>query len=98
MDKLSRGNNYQEALRSANQNWCNLPGTRKELEILKNLYPNSTIYQQAEASEGHLHQLNQAKTLTNYQYLHFATHGFLHPQISALSALVLDQLRHHRRT
>jgi len=92
MDKLSRGNNYQEALRSANQNWCNLPGTRKELEILKNLYPNSTIYQQAEASEGHLHQLNQAKTLTNYQYLHFATHGFLHPQTSALSALVLDQL------
>jgi len=92
MDKLSRDNNYQEALRSANQNWCNLPGTRKELEILKNLYPNSTIYQQAEASESHLQQLNQAKTLTHYQYLHFATHGFLHPQTSALSALVLDQL------
>jgi len=96
MEKLSRGNNYKAALRSANQNWCNLPGTRKELDILKNIYPNSTIYQQAEASESHLQRLNKAtdknKKLSSYQYLHFATHGFLHPQTSALSALVLDQL------
>jgi CHAT domain-containing protein len=30
--------------------------------------------------------------LSNYKCLHFSTHGFLHPQTSALSALVLDQL------
>jgi CHAT domain-containing protein/tetratricopeptide (TPR) repeat protein len=92
MDKLARGNHYQETLRSANKNWCNLPGTQQELEVLKNLYPDSTIYQQADASEARLQQLNKANKLTNYRYLHFATHGFLHSQTSALSALVLDQL------
>jgi len=91
IDKLSHGNNYKEALHSAN-NWCNLPGTQPELEILQKLYPDSTIYQQADASESHLQRLNKDKKLSNYQYLHFATHGFLHPQTSALSALVLDQL------
>ena len=43
-----------------------------------------------------LQRLNKSKDkhkkLSSYQYLHFATHGFLHPQTSALSALVLDQL------
>ncbi|MEK8016423.1 MAG: CHAT domain-containing protein [Candidatus Parabeggiatoa sp.] len=91
LDSLSRGNNYKNALRNANK-WCNLPGTRKELDMLKALYPDSTIYQQAQASEAHLQRLNQANILSRYRYLHFATHGFLHPQTSALSALVLDQL------
>jgi CHAT domain-containing protein/uncharacterized protein YjgD (DUF1641 family) len=89
LDTLSRGNNYKAALRHAN-NWCNLPGTQKELDTLKALYPDSTIYQQADASEAKLQSLN--KDLSRYQYLHFATHGFLHPQTWALSALVLDQL------
>ena len=91
LEKLSRGTNYKDALHNVN-NWCNLPGTRKELDILKVLYPDSTIYQQAEASEAHLQRLNQDQVLSRYRYLHFATHGFLHPQTSALSALVLDQL------
>ena len=91
LDTLSRGNHYKDALHNANK-WCNLPGTRKELDMLKALYPDSTIYQQAEASEAHLQRLNQDQVLIRYRYLHFATHGFLHPQTSALSALVLDQL------
>ncbi|RKZ63235.1 MAG: hypothetical protein DRQ99_17440, partial [Candidatus Parabeggiatoa sp. nov. 3] len=91
LEKLSRGNNYKDALHNVNK-WCNLPGTQKELNILKALYPDSTIYQQADASEAHLQRLNQDQVLSRYRYLHFATHGFLHPQTSALSALVLDQL------
>jgi CHAT domain-containing protein/exonuclease VII small subunit len=83
---------YQRALKDLNDKWCNLPGAKKELAAMKQQFPDATLYQEAEASEAKLQSLNAAKALTDYEYLVFATHGYLSPQTPALSALVLDLL------
>jgi len=83
---------YQRALTDLNDKWCNLSGAKQELAALKQQFPDASLYQGAEASEAKLQNLNQAKVLTDYQYLVFATHGYLSPQTPALSALVLDLL------
>jgi CHAT domain-containing protein len=72
--------------------WCDIPYTKKELNAVKQLFPDSKIYQEAEATEAKLQSLNQAKELTRYQYLLFPVHGYFSPTNPALSALVLDQL------
>ncbi|OAD20542.1 repeat domain protein, partial [Candidatus Thiomargarita nelsonii] len=83
---------YQRALKKLSGQLCNLPGAKKELAALKQQFPDATLYQEAEASEAKLQSLNEAKVLTDYEYLVFSTHGYLSPQTPALSALVLDQL------
>ncbi|HEC86182.1 MAG TPA: CHAT domain-containing protein [Thioploca sp.] len=76
--------------------WCNLPGAERELKQLENLFflkqHRLRIYKQADATEANLQRLNKLGILAKYRYLVFATHGYLSPQVPALSAIVLGQV------
>ncbi|RKZ56179.1 MAG: hypothetical protein DRR08_22360 [Candidatus Parabeggiatoa sp. nov. 2] len=85
---------YARAFRQLNQNWENLPGTLAELEQLEKLFQGQKplIYKLADATEAKLQRLNQQGLLAKYRYIVFSTHGYLSPQVPALSAIVLGQL------
>jgi CHAT domain-containing protein len=87
-------NRYARAFRQLNLNWENLPGTLAELEQLEKLFQGQKplIYKQADATETKLQHLNQQGLLAKYRYLVFSAHGYLSPQVPALSAIVLGQL------
>jgi len=87
---------YERAFRQLNLHWKNLPGAKKELERLEKLFYFKShrlrIYKEAEASEANLQRLNQFGILAKYRYLLFSAHGYLNPQVPALSAIVLGQV------
>jgi CHAT domain-containing protein len=66
------------------------------LEQLEKLFYFKThrlrIYKEAEATEANLQRLNRLGILAKYRYLLFSAHGYLNPQIPALSAIVLGQV------
>ena len=80
------------ALRQLDLQWPNLPGTLKELSALKKVFRRATIYKQRQATETKLKSLNKQRFLEKYRYLVFSAHGFLSPDIPALSSVVLGQV------
>jgi CHAT domain-containing protein len=66
----------------------------REINQLGNLFnaQNACIYKQADATEANLQRLNQQGILAQYRYLVFSTHGYLSPQVPALSSIVLGQV------
>ncbi len=84
-----------EALRSSLRNFNlneihALPNTRKEAEeILKLVSPENSL--KAFDFDANYNWATQ-KQLSNYRYLHFATHGFVHPTDPKLSGIVLSLL------
>ncbi len=63
-----------------------LPGTQREANALKKLFPSATLMTGKAAQE------SKAKTeASQYKYLHFATHGFFNDTSPMLSSLVLAQ-------
>ncbi len=67
-----------------------LPNTRKEAEeILKLVSPENSL--KAFDFDANYNWATQ-KQLSNYRYLHFATHGFVHPTDPKLSGIVLSLL------
>jgi CHAT domain-containing protein len=85
---------YGRAFRQLGLIWRNLPGALAELEQLEALFKETqpAIYKQEKATEAQLQTLNQQGELANYRYLVFSAHGYLSPQVSALSSIVLGQL------
>ncbi len=71
--------------------WPSLPGTEREIQVIRRLYSASTTYLRSDASEARLQQLAASGELTRYRRLHFAVHGHLSAQDPALSSLVLSQ-------
>ncbi|MBB6048686.1 CHAT domain-containing tetratricopeptide repeat protein [Armatimonas rosea] len=63
-----------------------LPGTQREADALKKLFPTATLMTGSAAQEGRA-KLEASK----YKYLHFATHGFFNDASPLLSSLVLAQ-------
>lgn len=63
-----------------------LPGTQREADALKKLFPTATLMTGSAAQEGRA-KLEASK----YKYLHFATHGFFNDAAPLLSSLVLAQ-------
>jgi CHAT domain-containing protein/TPR repeat protein len=94
--KIARGlvqkNDSTRALRQLDLHWQNLPGTLKELSELKKVFSGATVYKQKQATESKLQSLNQQRVLEKYRYLVFSAHGFLSPDIPALSSVVLGQV------
>jgi CHAT domain-containing protein len=88
------GNDSSRAFSQLGLRWKNLPGTMRELSALENLFQgqNPLIYKQANATEAKLQSLNKQGVLSKYRYLVFSTHGYLSPEIPALSSLVLGQV------
>jgi CHAT domain-containing protein len=92
--RLVRSGDYGRAVRQFGQmRWINLPGALAELEQLEALFKETqpAIYIQEKATEAQLQSLNQQRELANYRYLVFSAHGYLSPQVSALSSIVLGQ-------
>ncbi len=59
-----------------------LPGTKKEALDIKNIFPESRLYLEENATEEHLLEIYSP------QILHIATHGFFLKQFSEFSALM----------
>jgi tetratricopeptide (TPR) repeat protein len=92
---VNRGGDYDRAFRQlGQQKWSELPGALDELEQLKQLFKdtNPRIYEQEKATEAQLQELNKQGTLSKYRYLVFSAHGYLSPQVPALSSIVLGQV------
>jgi TPR repeat protein/CHAT domain-containing protein len=91
---VRRGGDYARAFRQLNLKWQKLDGAERELEQLKELFKETKprIYKQADATEAKLQTLNQQGILAQYQYLVFSAHGYLSPQVPALSSIVLGQV------
>lgn len=92
---LRRGDpqGVQRAFDLLGQQWTPLPGAESEVHAISALFRSerTTALLGAEASEASLVERNRSGELARYRYLHFAAHGFLSPDMPALSALVLAQ-------
>lgn len=80
--------------------WPALPGTRKESLAITKLYRNNRQLLGAQASKSSLARMQVQKTLKDFQILHFATHGYvddersalvLSPEHNPISAYLMDQ-------
>ena len=73
--------------------WDSLPGTKKEIERVASLFPESkiTVYQGRDAAESRLKSLNKNGELIKYKYFLFAAHGLFIPKLPELSSIVLSQ-------
>jgi tetratricopeptide (TPR) repeat protein/CHAT domain-containing protein len=94
---VMHGGDYARAFRQLGRGgdyWKNLPGALAELEQLEELFKETKprIYKQADATEAKLQKLNQQGILAQYRYLVFSAHGYLSPQVPALSSIVLGQI------
>lgn len=80
--------------------WRALPGTRKESTAIARLYPRHQQLLGAKASKATLEKLRGQQQLEQFKVLHFATHGYvddersaliLTPDTAPLSAYLMDQ-------
>lgn len=87
---MSRGNNLQAAYdRYGIGSWVNLPGTLKEAEAIKKIFPDARMITGKTVSEKTVKSLSRAGQLRGHRVIHFATHGIVVPETPELSALVL---------
>jgi CHAT domain-containing protein len=78
------------SLRGGEQ-WDDLPGTRYEVQKLRELFPNATVLLDDKASEAAVDGLRQSGDLSQFRYLHFATHGKGNSVTAFESKLILSQ-------
>ena len=80
--------NLDRAARNARGEWSRLPGTRRESETILNLVPSSQSLALLDF------QANRANALSNqlsqYRFIHWATHGFANAQKPELSGIVMS--------
>lgn len=69
-----------------------LPGTRFEVESLKDLWPGSLTLLGTEASEQRLVELARADELRQFRVLHLATHALVDPERPEQSCLLLSRV------
>ncbi len=77
---------YRKHLRS-------LPNTKKEIEGIASQFPPERydIYLEKNATEDQLKSLNSTGKLSDYRYVHFATHGLVNYRSPLLSTIALNQ-------
>lgn len=71
--------------------WQNLPGTLDEVRLLGEIVAGAQVHTGSEVSESFVKELSFSGSLSNYEVLHFATHGIVVPEVPELSAVVLSQ-------
>ncbi len=83
------------AARSGDEDFAPLPGTRREVEALAQLFQSdgrpSHGLLGADASEPELDRLATANELRQFAYIHLATHGVIDEGIPTHSAVILTQ-------
>lgn len=71
--------------------WENLPGTKEEVKGIAGIVKGTDIYTDDKVSENAVKNLSKKGLLSQYQVIHFATHGLVVPLMPELSAIVLSQ-------
>jgi CHAT domain-containing protein len=83
------------AARSGDEDFASLPGTRLEVEALTRLFQADDRPTQAllgaDASEPELDRLATSGDLTQYGFIHLATHGVIDEDMPTRSAVILTQ-------
>jgi len=74
------------------QNWDNLPGTRKEIDEISERYSDSYKVEGKNVSRKFIEDISRKGILSEYRFIHFATHGIVIHEIPELSAIVLSQI------
>jgi CHAT domain-containing protein len=69
--------------------YAELPGTGREAQLLRGLFDQANVLCRAAASASELEALRAAGRLSQYRYLHFATHGEADRGKAFESALIL---------
>lgn len=67
-----------------------LPATLSEVLSLKKQFPGADIKTGKEASENLIKEMSENGELSDYNILHFATHGLVMPEIPDLSSIILS--------
>ena len=68
-----------------------LKGTLEEVNTLKQIIPNATIFTNQQMKESDIKALDKAGELANYKYIHIATHGFADDAIPEFSGVMMTQ-------
>lgn len=78
--------------------WDEIPATEEEVKEIGKMYynENSNDYKNnivfgEKVTEERIKEMNSLKYLNKFKIIHFATHGFIDPEIPEFSALVLSQ-------
>ncbi len=83
------------AARSGNEDFAPLPGTRREVEALAQLFKSDDRPSRAllgtDASEPELDRLATAGELRQFAFIHLATHGVIDEGVPTHSAVILTQ-------
>lgn len=74
-EKLEYGRGYDLAKIFGFTNWASLPGTEKELGLIKATIPSAVVYQQKNISENSIKKMSSNGQLANSGMIHFALHG-----------------------
>ncbi|MFC1528012.1 CHAT domain-containing protein, partial [Candidatus Neomarinimicrobiota bacterium] len=72
--------------------WNNIPGSLLEVNMVSDLFSNSSTLIGANAYETNFKQLSSKGDLSSYKIIHFATHGIVIPDIPDLTAIVFSQV------
>lgn len=75
------------------EEWVDLPGTKEEVEKIKDLFNDSNIFLGIDVNEKNIKSLSTKGDLKKYKILHFATHGIVISALPDLSAIVLSQVK-----
>jgi CHAT domain-containing protein len=80
--------NLDIAARNARGNWSRLPGTRRESETILNLVPPNQSLSLFDFQANRENALSNQ--LSQYRFIHWATHGFANTQKPELSGIVMS--------
>ncbi|MBI4584141.1 MAG: tetratricopeptide repeat protein [Planctomycetes bacterium] len=94
-EKILKDREFEAFLRHSEGSYFPaLPATRAEVEALSRLFQKhgkATLLLGPEASERRVQELAASGKLSEYQYLHFATHAVMDNRLAMQSALILSQ-------
>lgn len=68
-----------------------LLGTLNEVNTLKKVIPDATIFTNQQMKESDIKALDKAGELANYKYIHIASHGFADDAIPEFSGVMMTQ-------
>lgn len=72
----------------SNGAFTSLPSTRLEAQVINNVFPNAELITGERANSSLISSLD----LTEYRYLHFATHGLVNQEVPEATGLVFSPL------
>ncbi len=88
--------NVDRAARNARGDWNRLPGTRQEANTILNLVPESDRLAYFDFQANRENALSNQ--LSQYRFIHWATHGFANAQNPELSGIVMSLVQENGQT